>query len=121
VIGPVSGVPNAPNIKTYGEMAYEDVVPYVKWADIALNPRTIPTLADSNKVIQYEYCRLPIVMSEVDACDRPHVFRYRPGDSDSIFSALKNALQYDRRRVRGDIVCSWDSVAEALWGGSLDV
>jgi 2-beta-glucuronyltransferase len=120
IIGPMEGVPEAANIKQYGEVAYETAVPYIKWADIALNPRTLPTLADSNKVVQYEHCHLPIVMSEMDVCDRPHVFRYRPGDSESIAVALRGALAYDHRLVKSDGAGSWDSVSETLWGESLD-
>ena len=121
IIGPISGVPDAANIKRYGEMEYESVVPYIKWADIALNPRTLPTLADSNKVIQYEYCRLPIVMSDIDKCDRPHVFGYQRGDSDSIATAIRGALAFDRNQIRCDATRSWDHVVEELWGGSLVV
>jgi 2-beta-glucuronyltransferase len=116
IIGPIAGLIRRSNVVAYGEMPYEETVPYVKHADFGLNPRVGPSLADSNKVMQYTYCRLPIVASAVNRSDRPHVFYYEFGDNASIRLAVRDALAFDRRLIRVDAVASWDSLARKLAG-----
>jgi 2-beta-glucuronyltransferase len=123
VIGSLPNVPKRSNIFPYGELSFEDTIPYVKYANIGLQTRSYTpgaeSLTDSLKVMQYTYCGLPIVAPEFLRSPKPHVFYYIPGNCESIRQALIKAQAFDRTRVPRDTVPSWDDVAEAIAGGSL--
>lgn len=116
IIGPISGLPSRDNVVAYGEMPYGDTIPYVKFATIGLNPRTASSLADSNKVMQYTYCKLPIVTSAINRSDKPHVFYYEFGDDESIKRAVEQALAFEHELVPSDQVPSWDDLTATLIG-----
>jgi 2-beta-glucuronyltransferase len=120
VIGPLSGLPRAANIIAYGEMPFLQTLPYIKHADIGLQIRTAgpgaQSLADSLKVIQYTYCRLPIVAPEFLRCGRSNFFYYQPGDDNSIATALRAARDMDRDRVDTTGIHTWDELAMSLSG-----
>jgi 2-beta-glucuronyltransferase len=122
IIGPIKQVPEGPNIKTYGEMAFVDTIPFIKHADIGLAIRSYypgaESLGDSLKVMQYSYCRMPVVAPEFLSSSRKNIFYYRPGDDDSICQVLDAAAQYDRSQVCLDDIRSWDELAHALVGNS---
>jgi 2-beta-glucuronyltransferase len=121
IIGPVSDLPSRDNVHAYGERPFEETVPYLKHADIGLHTPTydpgVESRADSLKVIQYTYCRLPIVVPEYLQSARPHVFPYRSGDDESIRASLVAAADCDRARIRADGISSWDEVAALLSEG----
>lgn len=56
VIGPLSHIPKRPNIVAYGEISFENTIPYVKFADIGLQitsyAPSAESLTDSLKVMQ---------------------------------------------------------------------
>jgi 2-beta-glucuronyltransferase len=114
IIGPISGLPDRDNLVMYGEMPYEDTIPYVKFATIGLHPVTVRV--QSNKVLQYTYCKLPIVASSINRSNQPHLFYYEFGDDESIKSAIREALSFDHELVPSDQVHSWDDLAAALIG-----
>lgn len=114
IIGPIPRLPDRKNIIKYGEMPYQATIPYVKYATISLNPLTATSFADSNKVMQYTFCQLPIVTSSVNRSDKPHVFYYDFGDDASIRQAIHHALEFDHSRVPTDQVWSWDNLVSAL-------
>jgi len=116
IIGALKKLPNLPNVISYGEMPYLKTIPYVKYADIGLSPRTGPTLQDSNKIMQYTYCRLPIVTSDLNPSDKPHVFCYHPGNDASILQAMNDAIGFDRGKVPSSTVQSWDQLTRRLVG-----
>lgn len=120
VIGPFQGLPAAPNITVYGEMEFSKTIPYVKHASIGLHSlfysKGAESFTDTLKVIQYTYCRLPIVAPEFLRTDRPHFFYYTPGDDDSIRSALQNALEFDRKNIDTTMIKSWSELAAVLAG-----
>lgn len=120
VIGPISGVPKRSNVKTYGELKFADTIPFIKHADIGLATRSYSigaeSLGDSLKVIQYTYCRLPIIAPSFLSLNRAHAFYYEPGENDSIINAVMNAREYDRSKIKRDDVLSWDELAQQLEG-----
>ncbi len=121
VIGPVGGYPSRPNVRTYGELPFLETVPFIRHADIGLNARSwgvgVECLVDSSlKVLQYTYCRLPIVSPEFLRSERPHVFCYRPGDDASIRAALLAAAACDRATIARDDIRTWDEIATAIAG-----
>lgn len=113
------GRPRA-NIVVHGEVAFETIVGFIKFADIGLAPYRAGENADylsqsSLKMIQYTYCRLPIVAPAFAAAGRDHVCAYQPGDAASIRDAFARAVAYDRRMIDTRGVRDWGETVELLF------
>jgi 2-beta-glucuronyltransferase len=120
IIGWLEKVPQKPNIIFYGEKAFEEAISFMKFADIGLSPyRDRPgneyLSQASHKMLQYTYCRLPIVAphSVVDS-SRPHIIGYTPGENDSIRQALEKAIGIDRDSIDRSSIRSWDEIVQDL-------
>jgi 2-beta-glucuronyltransferase len=120
IIGPISGLPDRPNVIAYGEIDYQETLPYVKHADIGLHTLFYrpgsESLGDSLKVIQYTYLGLPIIAPDFITSSRPNMFFYCHGDDNSIFEAIRDSLKFDQSRVDRDGARSWDELADVLEG-----
>src|SRR5690606_30302208 len=120
IIGPIGGLPPRENVIAYGEMPFEQTVAYLKHADIALHTltpgRLSQTRRDSLKVIQYAYCRLPVVAPEFLRSERPNMAYYQPSDPASMQSALKAAATMPRDHAWAASVRTWDEIASELAG-----
>jgi 2-beta-glucuronyltransferase len=120
IIGPIRGLPNRPNVTTYGELPFRETVPYIKYADIGLQTRSngpgMEHLSDSLKVIQYTYCRLPIVAPDFLRSARPNVFLYQPGLRSSIEATLTEARAFDRSQMPANEIWSWTDLAQRITG-----
>ena len=108
------------NIVVHGEVAFETIVPFIKFADIGLAPYRRSDGADylsqsSLKMIQYTYCRLPIVAPEFAAAGLPHVLPYRPADPASMVAAFERAISYDRGSIDTSSVLSWSEKIDRLF------
>jgi 2-beta-glucuronyltransferase len=118
IFGPIPGIPDALPVVRYGERPFSAVVPYLQHADIGLQPRSYSpgaeSLSDSLKVLQYTYCRLPIVAPAYMRSSRANVFPYRMGDDESIRAALLGARAMDRATIGRDGVASWEQLAGTL-------
>jgi 2-beta-glucuronyltransferase len=121
LIGPLPGVPRRHNVFAYGEMPFDATIPYLKHADIGLHTLICKSgaasFADSLKVIQYTYCRLPIVAPEPMRSARVHTFYYQPGDQTSIVRALDHARAFDRAKVEVEGIHSWKALAQVFSEG----
>lgn len=119
VIGRVRA-PRLPNVLSYGELPFEETVPFVKHADIGLQTRVhdrgAEALTDSLKVLQYTYCGLPVVAPDFLTTVRENVFYYSAAAPDSIGVALERARAYGRHPELRHGVPSWSDVARALAG-----
>lgn len=119
IIGAAKKVVKRQNVFLYGEMPFASTVPYLRYADLGLAPyrqnERAAYLADSSlKMIQYTYCRLPIVAPIFAAAGRKHAMPYIPGDCRSIKHALLAALSFDRNTIKQDVVKSWGEVAKDI-------
>ncbi len=108
------------NVKEYGEMQFEKLVPYIKHADIGLAPYREKEGGDylcqsSLKMLQYTYCNLPIVGPEFATIGRDHVIGYREGDVESIEAAFKAAQTYDRANIDISAVMTWGEVMDEMF------
>ncbi len=118
VIGNVAGLPRRPNVRAYGERAFADTVPFIRHADVGLH--TIEpvaggeTFTDSLKVIQYTYCRLPIVAPAFLRSPRPNVFAYEVGDAAGLARALDAASRFERSSLDVSGIRSWGELAAEL-------
>lgn len=120
ILGPFTGLPKRDNVFIYGEIPFEETIPFVKHADVGLHTRSYmpgsESLTDSLKVHQYTYCQLSIVAPEFLKSSRAHMFYYKPGNDETILTALASALQFDRTTIKIDNIVSWDQLAQALAG-----
>ena len=118
IIGPLAKVGESSNLLYYGEMPFAETVPYIQHADIGLQNRIsdhgLASLSDSLKVLQYTYCKLPIVAPVGLQSSRKNFVYYVPGDEDSIRTALEHAAEYERRSIDPSNIHSWDELAELL-------
>lgn len=108
------------NIVAHGEVAFETIVPFIKFADIGLAPYRRSDGADylsqsSLKMIQYSYCRLPIVAPTFAAGGRDHVCAYDPGDEASIVEAFRRAQSFDRGTIETASIRSWQEAVQLLF------
>jgi len=122
LIGPLAGTPRRANVFAYGEMSFDATIPYLKHADIGLHTLICKpgsaSFADSLKVIQYTYCRLPIVAPEPMRSTRVNTFYYQPGDAVSMVQALEAARAFDRAKVETEGMHSWAWLARVLVEGT---
>jgi 2-beta-glucuronyltransferase len=120
VIGPHPGVPRLPNVEALGELPFEATVPYLQHADVGLamldGGPGMEVFTDSLKILQYTWCRLPIVAPEALRSGRPHVHTYRPGDAASIRAACLAARAHDRATIPRAGIQTWDALAATLAG-----
>lgn len=114
IIGPLDQSAKAPNIMYYGEMPFNETIPYLKYADIGLQTRKsahgLASLSDSLKVLQYTYCKLPIVAPIGLDSSRKNFIYYIPGDVNSILIALNNAVAFNRSEIDTSNIHSWDEL-----------
>lgn len=126
VIGRVENQTSHPNIRWYGEMAFDATVPFIQHADIGLAPYLYrpgaETLADSSlKLNQYTWCRLPSVAPPFALrADRPHIFGYEPGNRASIGRALAQARAHPRASISRAGIRSWDELALLIADGGAE-
>ncbi len=118
IIGPLAKVGEYPNLLYYGEMPFARTVPYIQHADVGLqnliSDHGLASFSDSLKVLQYTYCKLPIVAPVGLQSSRENFIYYSPGDEDSIKAALERAVEYDRGSIDSSNIHSWDELAELL-------
>lgn len=117
--GALNGEPVADNAVHHGERPFAELIPYIQHAVVgAAFYRPAPGsdyLADtSNKMMQYAACRLPILAPDFVAGGRPHIFGYRPDDTESIAGALEKALAADPDALPFPAMQSWDMTAAAI-------
>jgi 2-beta-glucuronyltransferase len=85
------------NVSMYGEMPFEQTLPYIKHATLGIAPYSsinLPTyLRDTSlKLTQYEFFGLPAICPHFIAADYPTRFGYNIGNEDSIALAISRAL-----------------------------
>ncbi len=109
----------ASNIVFHGEVGFTVLAPFIKFADIGLAPYRqragAEYLAQSSlKLIQYTYCRLPVVAPAFVKAGREHVCSYEPGNGSSITSAMLSARSFDRKSIDTSEIRAWDDVADEM-------
>lgn len=120
VIGPIDGLLEHPRVVAHGELPFADTVPYLQHADAGLHTLAWEpggsVFADSLKVQQYSWCRLPVIAPEFLRSSRANLVCYQPDDDSTVGTAIARALALPRSDAWRDGVCSWDDVACRLAG-----
>jgi 2-beta-glucuronyltransferase len=111
---------NLPNVVAHGERPFDEVAAYIKFADIGIAPYRPKEDADylsqsSLKMIQYSYCRLPIVAPQFAAAGRAHVMAYAPDNADSIRTAFEKATAFDRTVIDTSKILTWEEKTARLF------
>jgi 2-beta-glucuronyltransferase len=118
-IGPLDKLPEAPNIRAYGEIPFLETVPFIKFADVGLHTLDLShsahamSFTDSLKVKQYRFCGLPVVAPAKLGVPGEGVFGYGD-DPASCGEAVRAALASGRDLRRAEGVESWDEVAARI-------
>lgn len=108
------------NVIEHGEKPFGELIPYLKHADIGIAPyKQAPRVEyisqSSLKLVQYTYCRLPVVAPTFAAAGRSHVLGFDTTSADSLIEAFHKAVSYDRNLIDPTTVLSWDAVAQTMF------
>jgi 2-beta-glucuronyltransferase len=111
---------NFSNVIAYGEKSFDVIAPFIRFADIGIAPYKMEKDADylsqsSMKMVQYTYCRLPIIAPHFASCGRNHVIGYNPGSTASIEAAFDKAKCFDRASIDASSVLSWEEKIDLLF------
>jgi 2-beta-glucuronyltransferase len=108
-------IQDAPNLVVHGEVPFPVLATYLRNADVGFapyldRPEAHYVAESSLKLIQYTYCRLPVVAPHFVAAGRPHVCGYDTGDADSLRQALVRALAMERGTIDTSGALDWGEV-----------
>lgn len=104
------------NIRVHGEQSFETLAAYIRHADIGLAPYRVNSnevyLAESSlKLLQYGYCRLPVLLPDIIPVSRGNEITYSlegPNDWRVIVDA---ALALPHSEAYRDGILTWNDVA----------
>jgi 2-beta-glucuronyltransferase len=107
------------NITVYGEIDFDKLVPFIKFADVGIMPYKMDTEMEyltktSLKFLQYSYCGLPIVTPVGPDWARKNVFQYQVGNNISIKNSLDKAISSSKDQSLGKGILDWSDCAEKL-------
>jgi len=118
IIGPFKKTKSEGKVFYYGELDFNKTIPFIKFGDAGLHTleysRGAESFSDSLKVIQYAYCRLPVIAPEFIKSSRNNFIFYKPGDNESIKNALDKAKDYDKSKTDVSGINSWDELTDKL-------
>lgn len=109
------------NVRLYGETAFLDIVPYIKFADFGVAPYRLTEreryLAESSlKLQQYAYCMLPVLAPEILAAGRDNLVGYASAGEPDWVGKVEMALALSHDPAWREGILSWDEVAERIEG-----
>lgn len=117
--GAIDGIPVRKNIILHGERPFREIVPYIQHADVGLAPYR-PTQGasylahTSNKLMQFTWCRLPILLPDFISHDAAHVISYNPDDVSGFRKAMEIGLYTDRTLIDRAWIKDWSEVIESI-------
>jgi 2-beta-glucuronyltransferase len=118
IIGPIPGLPRSDNIIPHGELPFNDTIPFLQHADVGLQTIACSpgaeSFTDSLKILQYTYCRLPIIAPDFLKSPRPNLCLYKPCDREGIARSLAHAEKFERTSIDVSGINSWRELASQL-------
>ena len=105
-----------PNVKVHGERSFEDMAAYIRHADFGLAPYRVTRdevyLAQSSlKLLQYAYCRLPVLLPDIIPVSRGNEVTYRLGGENDWRAILDRALAMPHGDAYREGILTWEEVA----------
>ena len=118
IIGPIKNEVKHDNIIYYGHMKFHETIPYIKYADVGLvtrkaNAHLVKSLTDTLKVLQYSYCKLPVIAPSIMKSNRLNWFSYDL-NKNSIKNAVHKALEFDRDNFDNSDIYDWSVLAKRI-------
>ncbi|MCX8996512.1 glycosyltransferase [Rhizobiaceae bacterium BDR2-2] len=108
------------NVTVYGERAFSDIIPYLKFADFGIAPyrlteRELYLVESSLKLQQYSYCLLPILAPELmrRGC-RANIVAYDPNGETDWAGKVREAATRPHDPAWRDGIATWDDVADRI-------
>ncbi|MEO1635227.1 MAG: glucuronosyltransferase, partial [Cyanobacteria bacterium J06631_9] len=124
IIGPIRNLPKRQNVIAYGEMPFVETIRYLQHADVGLQPLIYrpgsESFTHSLKIMQYTYCKLPIVAPHYIPATWAHWFSYISDNPRSIVQALEKAASYPRSKIDASAILSWTELT-ARWCRTLNL
>lgn len=118
ILGPFKKTKSNEKTFYYGEIDFHKTIPFIKFADAGLHTleysRGAESFSDSLKVIQYTYCRLPVIAPDFIKSSRNNFIFYKPGNNESIRKALGKAKEFDKSKIDVSGINSWDELTDKL-------
>lgn len=110
-----TGTPPA-NVKVHGERSFEDMAAYIRHADFGLAPYKVARdevyLAESSlKLLQYAYCRLPVLLPDIIPVSRGNEVTYRLDGDNDWRAILDRALALPHSDAYRAGILTWEEVA----------
>lgn len=104
------------NIRVHGEQSFETLAAYIRHADIGLAPYRVNSsevyLAESSlKLLQYGYCRLPVLLPDIIPVSRGNEITYSLEGSNDWRGIVGAALALPHSEAYRDGILTWDDVA----------
>lgn len=105
-----------PNVTVHGEQDFRRIAAYIRHADIGLAPYRVSRdevyLAESSlKLLQYAYCRLPVLLPDIIPVSRGNEVTYRLGAENDWREILDRALAMPHREDFRAGIATWEGVA----------
>lgn len=105
------------NLIRHGIVPFKELVPYILHADLGLQlvfvEKNMAVLEKTLKIVQYTWCRLPILAPASLNLDMAHVFKYG-SDPESMGAAIDKALASDRSAIDRSWILDWTELAALL-------
>lgn len=118
ILGPFEDKLKIPNVIFHGELDFRNTVPFIKFADAGLHTLKYTSgaesFSDSLKVIQYSYCKLPVIAPDFIKSMRNNFIYYTAGNTESIEKAISIAKKFDKNKFETSRISSWDELTEKL-------
>jgi len=117
IVGPFEQKINKPNIQYYGELKFENTIPFIKYADICMQTLIkfpqCETFERTLKFTQYSFFKKPILSPEYMKINEINSFNYKL-TNDSIDKAIKDGLDFKHENFDISWIRSWTEIADDL-------
>ena len=107
------------NVRVYGERAFQEIVPYIKFADFGIAPyrlteRELYLVESSLKLQQYSYCGLPILAPELMAGSRENIVTYKQRGESDWAGKVHAAATMAHEKSWCDGILTWREVSQQI-------
>jgi 2-beta-glucuronyltransferase len=108
-----------PNVLLYGEMPFVELIPYLRHADVGFAPYIFRPGCEylahtSNKVMQYTFCRKPVLLPHFVPNNASHIVPYRPHDATDAARAMARAREIPAKSIDASWIRPWSCVQQAI-------
>lgn len=116
-----AGIPDdfPPNVRIYGERSFNDIIPYIKFADFGIAPyrlteRELYLVESSLKMQQYSYCLLPILAPDAMRGTRENLVCYDQHNESDWAGKVERAATMPHDPAWRKDTLDWDEVAARI-------